>query len=132
MAEAREMSIEHKAKKRLLESYKAQMICSNESTRYGLPKRVSSPDVYSAGTAMAAPGGGYNSIKFLARQRRKDWPQSLKGHGSETRIIESAELVEKIVKNKAFDPMPISGEVNSTLIARRAAEYALAKLQNAV
>jgi hypothetical protein len=37
-----------------------------------------------------------------------------------------------VIKNKAFDPMPISGEANSTLIARRAAEYALAKLQNAV
>jgi monomeric isocitrate dehydrogenase len=47
-------------------------------------------------------------------------------------MIESSELIEKIVKNKAFDPMPMGGEVNSTLIARRAAEYALAKLQTAV
>ncbi len=75
-----------------------------------------------------ALNGGYNSIKFLARQKKKDWPQSLKGHGSETRVFDSTELIERVVKNKAFDPMPISGEVNSTLIARRAAEYALAKL----
>jgi monomeric isocitrate dehydrogenase len=47
-------------------------------------------------------------------------------------MIESSELIEKVVKNKAFDPMPMGGEVNSTLIARRAAEYALAKLQTAV
>jgi hypothetical protein len=73
-------------------------------------------------------GVGYNSIKFLAKQRKKEWPQSLKGHGSETRVIDSIEIIDKVVKNRAFDPMPNSGEVNSTLIARRAAEYALAKL----